>query len=67
LRLILRGMRQRAFVILCPHQIPRIDPPAARLASEKMFGLGDAMPVEALAEDHPARSRFIEPHDRRLA
>jgi hypothetical protein len=28
-------MRQRAFVILNPNQIPRIDPAFARLASEK--------------------------------
>jgi len=53
-------MRQRAFVILGPHQIPRIDPAVARLAPEKMFGLMDATPVGALAEHRPAWSRFIE-------
>ena len=35
LRLILRWVRQRAFVVLDPSQIPRIDPAVARLASEK--------------------------------
>ena len=37
LRLILRGMRQLALVILNPSQIPGIDPAVARLASEKMI------------------------------
>ena len=58
--LILRGVRQRAFVILNPNQIPRIDPAVAHLASEIMFGLGDATPVGALAQHRAARSRFIE-------
>jgi len=58
--LILRRVRERAFVILAPHQIPRIDPAAASLASEKMFGLTDATHVGALAEQRPAWSRFIE-------
>jgi hypothetical protein len=62
--LILRRVRQRGFVILNPNQIPRIDPAVARLASEKMFGLGDAPPIGALAEHRPARSRFIDWHDR---
>jgi len=57
---ILRRVRQRAFVILNPNQIPRIDPAVARLASEKMFDLTNATPVGALAEHCPARSRFIE-------
>jgi hypothetical protein len=58
--LILRGVRQRAFVILNPYVIPRIDPAVARLASEIMLGLGDAPPVGALAQHRAARSRFIE-------
>jgi hypothetical protein len=47
-------------VILDPYVIPRIDPAVARLASEKMLALMDAPPVGALAEQRPARSRFIE-------
>jgi hypothetical protein len=47
-------------VILNPNQIPRIDPAVARLASEKMISLADVSPVGALAEQRPARSRFIE-------
>jgi hypothetical protein len=58
-------MRQLAFVILNPNQIPRIDPAVARLASEIMFGLGDTPTIGALAEHRPAWSRFIEWHDRR--
>jgi hypothetical protein len=49
LRLILRGVRQRAFVILDPNQIARVDPAVARLSSEIMLGFGDAPPVGALA------------------
>jgi hypothetical protein len=60
LRLILRRVRQRAFVILNPYVIPRIDPAVARHASEKMFGLTNATPVGAHAEQRPARSRLIE-------
>jgi hypothetical protein len=60
LRLILRGMRQRAFVIFNPYVIPRIDPAVARLAPEKMFDLTNVSPVGALAEYRPARFRFIE-------
>ena len=58
------GMRQLGLVVLDPNQIPRIDPAVARLALEKMFGLTNATPVGALAEHRPARSRFIEWHDR---
>jgi hypothetical protein len=47
LRLILRGMRQLALVILNPNQIPRIDPAVARLASEKMISLADVSPIRA--------------------
>jgi hypothetical protein len=57
---ILRRVRQRAFVILNPYVIPRIDPAAARLTSEKMFDLMNVTPVGALAEHRPARSRFVE-------
>jgi hypothetical protein len=60
MRLILRGVRQRAFVILNPYVIPRIDPAIARLAPEKMFDFPNPTPVGALAEQRPARSRFIE-------
>jgi hypothetical protein len=60
LRLILRGMRQRAFVIQNPYVIPRIEIAAANIASEKVFGLADAPPVGALADHRPARSRFFK-------
>ena len=60
LSLILRRMRQRAFVILNPDQIARVEIAAARLASEKMFALTNATPVGALAEHRPAWSRFFE-------
>jgi hypothetical protein len=60
LRLILRWVRQRAFVILNPYVIPRIDPAVARLAPKKMFDFPNPTPVGALAEQRPARSRFIE-------
>jgi hypothetical protein len=53
-------MRQRAFVILNPDQIARVEIAAARLASEKMISLTDAKPVGALAEHGPAWSRFFE-------
>jgi hypothetical protein len=39
LHAILRRVRQRAFVILNPNQIPRVDPAVARLAPEKMLDL----------------------------
>jgi hypothetical protein len=60
LRLILRGMRQRPFVILNPYEIARVEIAAALLTSEIMLSLGDAPPVGALAEHSPARSRFFE-------
>jgi hypothetical protein len=60
LRLILRGMRQRTFVILNPYVIPRVDPAVARHASEKMISLTDAKPIGPLAEHRPAWSRFFE-------
>jgi|SRR5450631_75571 hypothetical protein len=53
LRLILRGMRQRAFVVFDPHQMPHIDPAVARLASEKMFGLGDGPPIGRSPSNDP--------------
>jgi hypothetical protein len=56
---------QRAFVILDPCVFPRIDPAVARLASEIMSGLTEASLVGAFAEYRPARSRFIDRHDRR--
>ena len=40
-------------MVLDPNQIPRIDPPAARLAPEKTFGLGDATPLDAFGEHVP--------------
>jgi hypothetical protein len=58
--LILRGVRQRVFVILDPCQIARVDPPAARLALEIMKSLTGAKPISALAEHGPAWSRFFE-------
>jgi hypothetical protein len=54
LRLILRGVRQRTFVILNPCVISGIDPAVARFASEKMLSLTDASPVGAFAEQ-PSR------------
>ena len=60
LRLILRRVRQRAFVIQNPYVIPRVDPTVACLASEKMKSLTDAEPIGALAEHHPAWSRFFQ-------
>jgi hypothetical protein len=56
----LARVRQRAFVVLGPHQIPRIDPAVARRASEKLFDFPKPSPLGALAEYRPARSRFIE-------
>ena len=58
--MILRGMRQRAFVVLDPPEIARVEIAAARLALEKMFDLTNATPVGALAEHRPAWSRFTE-------
>jgi hypothetical protein len=58
--LILRRVRQRAFVIINPYVISGIDPAVTRFASEEMLSLTDASPVGALAEHRPARSRFIE-------
>jgi hypothetical protein len=58
--LILRGVRQRTFVILDPYVISGIDPAVARFASEKMLSLTDASPVGALAEHRPAWFRFTE-------
>jgi hypothetical protein len=52
-------MRQLPSRVLDPNQIPRIDPTAARLA-EKTFGLTNATPVGAHAEQRPAQSRLIE-------
>jgi len=60
LRLISRRVRQRAFVIQNPYVIPRVDPAVACLASEKMISLTDAKPIGALAEHHPAWSRFFQ-------
>ena len=60
LHAILRRVRQRAFVILNPYVIPRVEIAAANVASEKIFGLADAKPVGALAEHRPAWSRFFE-------
>ena len=53
LHLILRGVRQRGLVILNPYVIPRIDPTVARLASEKMFGLGDGPPIGRSPSNDP--------------
>jgi hypothetical protein len=58
-------VRQRAFVILDPCQIARVDKAAANLASEIMISLANAPPVDAFAEHCPARSRFVDWHDRR--
>jgi hypothetical protein len=60
LRLILHRVRQRAFVVLNPYVIPRVDPAVARVASEKMPSLTDAPPIGALAEHGTAWSRFFE-------
>jgi hypothetical protein len=60
LRLILRRVRQRAFVIQNPYVIPRVEIAAANVASEKVFGLADAPPVGALADHRPTRSRVFE-------
>jgi hypothetical protein len=60
LRLILRRVRQRAFVIQNPYVIPRVEIAAANVASEKVFGLANAPPVGALADHRPAWSRFFE-------
>ena len=60
LHAILRRVRQRAFVIQNPYVIPRVEIAAANVASEKVFGLANAPPVDALAEHRPAWSRFFE-------
>jgi hypothetical protein len=60
LRLILRRVRQRAFMIQNPYVIPRVEIAAANVASEKVFGLADAKPVGAFADHRPAWSRFFE-------
>jgi hypothetical protein len=49
-------MRQRAFMILDPHEIAPVEIAAARLALEKMFGLTNARP--------PARSPSTVPRGR---
>ncbi len=62
LHLILRRVRQWAFVILKPNQIAPVEIAAANLASEKMFGLTDATPVGAHAEhggNRTARALFV--------
>jgi hypothetical protein len=53
-------------VILNPNQIARIEITAAHFAFEKMFSLGHVLPIGALAEHGPARSRFGDWHDHRL-
>jgi hypothetical protein len=58
--LILRRVRQRAFVILNPCDIAGVDKAAANHASKLMLSLGNVTPVGALAEHRPARSRFID-------
>jgi hypothetical protein len=58
--LILRRVRQWAFVILNPYVIPCVDPAVASAASEKMISLTDAKPVGALADHRPTWSRFFE-------
>jgi hypothetical protein len=65
LRTSLRQVRHRAFVILNPRQIARLDKAAANLAMEKMISPTHAPPVGALAKDRRARARFIDRHDRR--
>src|SRR5258708_32290634 len=64
LRLILRRVRQGAFVIINPYVISGIDPAVTRFASDEMLSLTDASPVGALTEHRPARPRLIEVHDR---
>jgi hypothetical protein len=58
--LILRRVRERAFVVLDPSEIAHVDPSAACRASEKIFGLGDNPTIGALADDRPARSRLVD-------
>jgi len=55
---ILRRVRQRAFVVLDPHEIARVDKAAANLTSEIMLSLTDAPPISALADAGRA-SRFV--------
>jgi hypothetical protein len=50
-------------MVVGPRQMARVEITAARLAPEKMFGLTDALPIGALTEHRPARSRFIGWHD----
>ena len=59
LRLILRRVRQRAFVIFDPPQLAQVEIAAARHTSEIMFGLWDVPPVGALADEYAARSRLV--------
>ncbi len=61
---ILRRVRQRAFVVLDPHEIARVDKAAANLTSEIMLSLTDAPPISALADAGSAQSRFVDRHDR---
>jgi hypothetical protein len=60
LSLILCRVRQWAFVIQNPNVIPRVKIAAANVASKKVFGLADALPVGALADHRPARPGFFE-------
>jgi hypothetical protein len=53
-------VRQRAFVVLNPDQIARVEIAAAKVASKIMISLANAKPVGALAEHRPAWSRFFE-------
>jgi len=62
---VLRGVRQRASVVLNPGEIAGVDEAAAHPAPEIMICLTDTPPAGALAEQRPARSRFIDRHDRR--
>jgi hypothetical protein len=55
----LRGMRQRAFVVLGPNQIPRIDPAVACLASEIILSLPDATPVVAFNHHKRIKLRAV--------
>jgi hypothetical protein len=61
----LARVRERAFVILNPDQITRVEIAAAKFASKIMICVANAPPVGALAEHGPARPRFIDRHDRR--
>ena len=48
-------MRQRAFVVLNPCQIARVEIAAAERTFEKIFGLIERRTADALANDGPAR------------